>query len=148
MAGHRIHKGNKLYGLRKNFSTLNREYNLAHSSGLTWQANLHATHRKRYIEIARILHKHRLFSIAAQFLNSHGIQKTDERYAQSLAQALEELGPCFIKLGQMMSTRPELLPPPYVAALSRLRAGVTPVPGKTIVSIIEEDFGAPLSQLF
>lgn len=103
---------------------------------------------KRYVKIVQILQKYHLFSIVAQFLNGHGTDETCERYAQCLVQALEELGPCFIKLGQMMSTRPELFPPPYIAALSRLQARVTPVLGKTIAAIIEEELGAPLQQLF
>ena len=48
-------------------------------------------------------------------------EEEEEDHAAGLASALEELGPCFIKLGQLMSTRPDLLPPNYIEALSRLQ---------------------------
>jgi ubiquinone biosynthesis protein len=62
--------------------------------------------------------------------------------------ALEELGPTFIKFGQILSTRPDLLPPTYITELSRLQDRVPPVPLETIKDVIEEELGQPVEQLF
>jgi len=51
-------------------------------------------------------------------------------------------------MGQLLSTRPDLLPPHYIKALSRLQNTVKPVPSEKIVAIIESDLGAPISELF
>src|SRR5262249_16349132 len=72
----------------------------------------------------------------------------EDDHAEGLASALEELGPCFIKLGQLLSTRPDVLPANYIAALSRLQDTVKPVPTEKIVAIIESELGAPVSELF
>src|SRR6266496_1438475 len=58
------------------------------------------------------------------FLSDH---EEDDDHPEGLAYALEELGPCFIKLGQLLSTRPDLLPADYIAALSRLQSTVDPM---------------------
>jgi ubiquinone biosynthesis protein len=62
--------------------------------------------------------------------------------------ALEELGTTFIKLGQILSTRDDLLPPEYIAELSLLREHVAPVPVTEVIAVVEEDLGAPLDELF
>src|SRR5262249_30862007 len=67
---------------------------------------------------------------------------------ENLASALEELGPCFIKLGQLLSTRPDVLPADYIRALSRLQSTVTPVPSERVVQIVESELGAPIAELF
>lgn len=115
-------------------------------------------HPERYIEIFGVLRKYELHHIFAKFMMSHRhdedddglalLNHLDDDHAQNLAQALEELGPCFIKLGQLLSTRPDLLPPDYIDALSRLQNTVTPVPCDKIQAIIESELGAPTDQLF
>ncbi|MBI4188445.1 MAG: AarF/ABC1/UbiB kinase family protein [Chloroflexi bacterium] len=67
---------------------------------------------------------------------------------QRLRLALEELGPTFIKLGQMLSTRPDLVPPEIIVELKKLQASVHFVPIDTIKSIIETELGKPISELF
>ena len=62
--------------------------------------------------------------------------------------ALEELGPTFIKLGQLLSTRPDILPKDYLAALSRLQDGATPVDADEIRTIIEQELGAAPEVVF
>src|SRR5438477_9608730 len=93
-------------------------------------------HPERYVQIFRILRKYELHHVAAEFGMSHrheedddfALQSYDEHddHAEGLASALEELGPCFIKLGQLLSTRPDLMPAHYIEALSRLQATVKP----------------------
>jgi len=65
-----------------------------------------------------------------------------------LRMALEELGPTFVKLGQVLSTRPDLLPPAYVAELARLRDSVPPGPWEPVRAQIEGELGRPLEELF
>lgn len=111
----------------------------------------------RYLEILRIIQKHNLYSVFAQLgldlLDIEPVDTVEERrseqqYAESFADAIEELGPTFIKLGQLLSTRPDLLPPAYVEALQRLQNRITPIPGAEIVRIIERDLGAPVAEKF
>ena len=60
----------------------------------------------------------------------------------------EDLGPTFVKLGQILSTRPDLLPEPYIAELSLLRDQVKPVPFVEIEAILREEYGKPLGEVF
>jgi ubiquinone biosynthesis protein len=121
-------------------------------------ASRFSRHPERYFEIFGILRKYELHHVAAQFLNHQheedddflldGHYEEEEDHAAGLASALEELGPCFIKMGQLLSTRPDLLPANYIQALSRLQNTVKPVPGDKVTAIIESELGAPLSELF
>ena len=65
-----------------------------------------------------------------------------------LARDLEKLGPTFIKLGQLLSTRPDLLPPAYLEALTRLQDNVEAFPFDAVQSIVEAELGARLSKAF
>ena len=117
-------------------------------------------HPERYFEIFGVLRKYELHHVAANFLLSHRHEEEDDSlalvehhdesndHAEGLAMALEELGPCFIKLGQLMSTRPDLLPAEYIHTLSRLQNTVTPVPCEKIIAIIESELGAPIGEVF
>ncbi len=67
---------------------------------------------------------------------------------QRLRLALEELGPTFVKLGQILSTRPDLLPPAYIEELSRLQDAVPPAPWPQIQARIESELGMPLAEAF
>ena len=68
--------------------------------------------------------------------------------AQRLRQALEELGPTFIKFGQALSNRPDLLPADLVAELARLQDTVAPLPDGVAEAAIEAELGHPVSRLF
>src|SRR6266581_8585805 len=116
-------------------------------------------HPERYFEIFRILRKYNLHHVAAEFGLKHRHEEEEdghllddhdehEDHAAGLASALEELGPCYIKLGQLLSTRPDVLPADYIQALSRLQDTVTPVAHEKIAAIIESELGAPISELF
>jgi len=61
---------------------------------------------------------------------------------------LEELGPTYIKLGQILSTRPDLLPPDYIEELSRLLDAAPPVPSDEILAELERELGAPAQDIF
>jgi len=62
--------------------------------------------------------------------------------------ALEELGPTFIKFGQILSTRPDLLPPTYIAELSKLQDTVPPVPWEMIREVLIRELGREPEQVF
>jgi ubiquinone biosynthesis protein len=68
--------------------------------------------------------------------------------ARQLADELERMGPAYVKLGQILSSRPDLLPPEYTKSLSRLQDDVKPFPFEEVRTIVEEDLGARLSKAF
>lgn len=68
--------------------------------------------------------------------------------AQKLVEDLESMGPTFIKLGQLLSTRADLLPSAYIAALSRLQDDVVPIPYEEIAATVSSEIGARLSKAF
>jgi ubiquinone biosynthesis protein len=65
-----------------------------------------------------------------------------------LRRALEDLGPTFIKLGQLLSTRSDLLPPDVIVELAKLQDQVPPVPFELIRQVIETELGQPLEKIF
>ncbi|MDD5095243.1 MAG: AarF/ABC1/UbiB kinase family protein [Dehalococcoidia bacterium] len=67
---------------------------------------------------------------------------------QRLRLALEELGPTYVKLGQVISTRPDIAPPEIIAELKKLRSAVHFVPSDVIKGIIESELGKPISEIF
>ncbi len=67
---------------------------------------------------------------------------------QRLRLALEELGPTFVKLGQVLSTRPDLLPTAYVAELTKLQDTVPAAEWEPVKAQIEAELGAPIDELF
>ena len=67
---------------------------------------------------------------------------------EQLRAALEELGPTFAKLGQVLSTRPDLLPPEVIAELQTLQDRVTPMTEQEVVVVMEEELGVPWEDVF
>jgi len=77
--------------------------------------------------------------------------KTDEPRLPSpvvLRNILIELGPVYVKLGQLLSTRPDLLPKRYVDALTDLQANVPPVTWQEVQYVISQELSEPLEQVF
>ena len=72
----------------------------------------------------------------------------DTATAESFAADLERMGPTWIKLGQLLSTRHDLLPEAYTTALARLQDDVAPFPGEQAAAIVEEELGAGMRHLF
>jgi predicted unusual protein kinase regulating ubiquinone biosynthesis (AarF/ABC1/UbiB family) len=68
--------------------------------------------------------------------------------AEDLAKDLEKLGPTFIKLGQLLSTRADLLPGPYLDALSRLQDHIEPFPYEEVERIVSGELGVRMSKAF
>ena len=67
---------------------------------------------------------------------------------EQLRRALEELGPTFVKIGQFLSHRPDLLPPEWISELEKLRNNVSPAPPENIRAVFLEDLGRPPEELF
>jgi len=67
---------------------------------------------------------------------------------ERLRHTLEELGPTYIKLGQMLSTRPDIMPPEYIVELSKLLDSAPPAAGDEIAKIVEEELGEPVPDAF
>jgi len=68
--------------------------------------------------------------------------------AEDLAKDLERLGPTFIKLGQLLSTRADLLPGPYLEALERLQDQIEPFPYEEVERIVSGELGVRISKAF
>ncbi|RXA17812.1 AarF/ABC1/UbiB kinase family protein [Methanosarcina sp. MSH10X1] len=92
---------------------------------------------KRYLEVARVLLKYNLIPELYRDLRTNYISNPDctctfdienRQTAVKLRQAFEELGPTFIKMGQTMSKRPDIVPQPYVIEMANLQDKVKPVP--------------------
>jgi predicted unusual protein kinase regulating ubiquinone biosynthesis (AarF/ABC1/UbiB family)/nucleotide-binding universal stress UspA family protein len=71
-----------------------------------------------------------------------------KRQAKRLRTALEELGPTFCKLGQILSTRPDLLPPEFIRELATLQDNVPPLSEEQVVSVMEQELGVPWEDVF
>ncbi len=67
---------------------------------------------------------------------------------QRVAMVLQELGPTFIKLGQILSTRPDLIPPEYIEELKKLQSEATPISFQEVKEQIESALKKPLDKLF
>ncbi len=59
-----------------------------------------------------------------------------------------ELGPAYIKLGQLLSVRPDVLPQPYIEEFAKLQDEVPPAPFEEVKPIVEEELGKPISEIF
>lgn len=112
----------------------------------------------RYAALARLLLRHgRSDLVKGAGLDEFGVEEFDSPQgdepgsvdrAERLAADLEELGPTYIKLGQLLSTRFDLLPAAYTTALARLQDTVGPFPVEQAREIIEADFGIQVRHLF
>src|SRR5260370_35911711 len=85
-----------------------------------------------------------------RYLFSRGGKGEDNlrAHARQLREALEELGPTFAKLGQVLSTRPDLLPPEFIEELSALQDHVPPLTEQDVVQGMEQELGVPWEDVF
>ena len=67
---------------------------------------------------------------------------------EKLRMVLEDLGPTYVKLGQVMSMRPDFLPPEYCDELMKLQSAAKPLPFDTIISVIEREYNRRWNQVF
>lgn len=104
---------------------------------------------KRYKDLTVLLLKYgRAGSPASMAPLETPNETEDQARAQELPKDLERLGPTFVKLGQLLASRSDLLPPVYVQALSRLQDNVQPFPFDDVEDIVEAELGTPISKAF
>jgi predicted unusual protein kinase regulating ubiquinone biosynthesis (AarF/ABC1/UbiB family)/nucleotide-binding universal stress UspA family protein len=70
------------------------------------------------------------------------------RQAKRLRSSLEELGPTFAKIGQILSTRPDLMPPEFIEELATLQDNVPPLTEEQVVRVMEQELGVPWEDVF
>src|ERR1700722_5095052 len=116
---------------------------------------LNPHHLKRYKEIALLLFKYGRSDLAREFTSEstpgeHEILplKAGTPPPEELADDLEKMGPTFIKLGQVLSSRPDLLPEAYLKSLARLQDKVKPFPYADVEKIIASELGTRVSKAF
>jgi ubiquinone biosynthesis protein len=116
--------------------------------------SLKGEHLKRYKDIAALLMKYG----RSDLVKNAGLEElvatepvappSEEKLAEELAADLEKMGPTFIKVGQLLSTRADLLPLPYMEALARLQDKVGPFPFLQVEGIVSAELGVRLSKAF
>jgi predicted unusual protein kinase regulating ubiquinone biosynthesis (AarF/ABC1/UbiB family)/nucleotide-binding universal stress UspA family protein len=97
-------------------------------------------------KIASVFAKHGLKELFGRPDKSGAVGAT--RQARRLREALEELGPTFAKLGQILSTRPDLVPPEFIDELAQLQDNVPPLSESAVVEVMEEELGVPWEDVF
>lgn len=102
---------------------------------------------QRQAKILRALGKI-LLNLSTDFLLGNDRLPHQRRQAQKLVNTLIGLGPTFIKMGQTISTRVDLLPPAYVEALAQLQDRVPPFATNLAIEIIETELGRPLGEIY
>jgi ubiquinone biosynthesis protein len=110
-------------------------------------------HVGRYAALARLLVKYGRSDLVRQAgldpaLSEESVPAEAAAEGDELAADLERMGPTFIKLGQLLSTRADLLPAPYLDSLARLQDDLEPFPFDTVRETIEEEIGVRLSRGF
>ncbi|MGH7936483.1 MAG: ABC1 kinase family protein, partial [Chthoniobacterales bacterium] len=111
-------------------------------------------HLKRYQQIAWIFMKYgrsdlvKTTGLSEALEAEQRVAPEEAAKADELAEDLEKLGPTFVKIGQLLSTRVELLPTAYLEALSRLQDKVEPFSFAEVEKIVREELGARMSKAF
>lgn len=102
--------------------------------------------------LTAIAGSYRLQSTKAAFLSeaaaTRSMRKTHARNARRFVKLAERLGGGFIKVGQIASARPDLLPAVWIEQTTRLQDAAPPVPAEAILALIAEDLGAPVAARF
>ena len=114
-------------------------------------ASLKLSHVKRYTEITRLLMKYGRSDVVKEAGWDEDAKRTDieaPAKAEELANDLEAMGPTYVKLGQLLSTRGDLLPPAYIDALSRLQDNVGPFAFEEVEAIVTEELGVKIGKAF
>ena len=114
-------------------------------------ADRHSKPTPRHRQLVGILLKYGGRELVDRLRLNHfltGNQEHMEEHAGELAKDLENLGPTYIKFGQLLSTRSDLLPDAVLEQLTRLQDQITPMPFEMIKTIVETELGRPLADIF
>ncbi|HEY9888269.1 MAG TPA: AarF/UbiB family protein, partial [Candidatus Obscuribacterales bacterium] len=88
------------------------------------------------------------FMVQSWWYRGNPSEKIQRRQAQRLRDLLTDLGPAYIKIGQALSTRPDLVPPIFLDELTRLQDQLPPFPNELAFRYIEEELGAPPAEIY
>ena len=110
------------------------------------KAERRPTKAQRYREIVTVLARHGIGTLGEQIGKDE--EERGRLRAEHVRLACEELGTTFIKLGQTLSTRGDLLPEPFRRELEKLQDDVPPVSGTAVAHVIREELGAKPEELF
>ncbi|MCC3765832.1 phosphotransferase [Glycomyces sp. TRM65418] len=112
----------------------------------TWFKGLRARagRTRRYLQILAIAARHGLTGL----LRGRRQIGQDAEMARSIRRALDDGGVTFVKLGQILSTRRDLLPPVYIAELAKLQDQAAPIPGAVVTDRVEAAIGAAVDEVF
>lgn len=112
---------------------------------------------RRYHQIVRVLARHgfdyfadQIAPLGTPLLRPFKRRPRPPRHSapERLRMVLQELGPTFIKLGQLLSTRADLLPEEYIVELEKLQDAVPPFPFEEVQRQVERELGRPLGEIF
>jgi len=106
---------------------------------------------KRYKDIAVLFARYSQPGMGSRFsaeAGSNGMGADRDETAATLPNDLERLGPTFVKIGQLLSSRADLLPPKYLKALARLQDNVKPFPFEDVEFIVETELGTRMNKAF
>ncbi len=109
------------------------------------QEHSDSSSRERWYKQRSQGHAGRLLQIAS-IAQKYGIP--GKITPEALRLALEALGPTFVKVGQILSLRSEILPEEYCAELSKLRTNVAPMPFSVVSEVLEDEYRTPVSEIF
>ena len=111
-------------------------------------------HLQRYKQIALLLWKYgrsdlvQKMGVEEELAEARKAEEPGAVTPDMLADDLEAMGPTYVKLGQVLSGRPDLLPEAYTKALTRLQDDVKPFPFEQVRTIVESELGAKISKAF
>ena len=104
--------------------------------------------RYGYTDIAEALHLPSALDIPIKRLREEQKRFQDLGAPERLRLAFEELGPTFVKLGQILSTRPDFVPEEFIFELTKLQVGAASLPYEEVIAVLEEELRAPMSEFF
>ncbi|MBA8990484.1 ubiquinone biosynthesis protein [Curtobacterium pusillum] len=104
---------------------------------------------RRFTELLSIARRHGLVPFRRlDFSNDPATSDLRRTQAEHLRRALEEAGGGFVKMGQLLSTRDDLLPEEWTEGLAHLQRSVTPAPADEVAALLERELGAPVDEVF
>jgi ubiquinone biosynthesis protein len=118
---------------------------------------LSSLHLKRYKEIGRLFWKYGRSDVVKNLSEAEGFEPDEPKLDESpdaagmpeqLANDLEAMGPTYVKFGQVLAGRPDLLPDQYIKALARLQDHVKPFPYAEVEKAVQEGLGVRISKAF
>ena len=98
-------------------------------------------------ELILAMHLFRPVRFVLHLLPWNWFRRNSNPRGERIRNALEDLGPIFVKFGQMLSTRPDLLPPDIAQELAKLQDRVPPFPGHEARAVIEKAYGKPIEEV-